>query len=79
MSATVAQLTVAPVKGMQVTPVDALELGPLGADGDRAFYVLDAAGARGRDGARARAARRSSRAGTPRRRPGAALPGRRAR
>ena len=37
----VAALTVAPVKGMQVTPVDALELGPLGADGDRAFYVLD--------------------------------------
>ena len=42
MSATVTQLTLAPVKGMQVTPVDALEVGPLGAAGDRAFYVLDA-------------------------------------
>jgi uncharacterized protein len=37
----VSALTIAPVKGMQVTPVDALELGPLGAAGDRAFYVLD--------------------------------------
>jgi uncharacterized protein YcbX len=41
MSARVTALTVAPVKGMQVTPVDALEIGPLGAAGDRAFYVLD--------------------------------------
>ena len=37
----VSALTIAPVKGMQVTPVDALELGPLGAAGDRAFFVLD--------------------------------------
>ena len=37
----VTQLTIAPVKGMQVTPVEALQLGPLGADGDRAFFVLD--------------------------------------
>ena len=41
MTATVTQLTLAPVKGMQVTPVDRLELGALGADGDRAFFVLD--------------------------------------
>lgn len=41
----VAALTVAPVKGMQVTPVDALDVGPLGPEGDRAFYVLDPADA----------------------------------
>ena len=45
MSAAVTQLTVAPVKGMQVTPVDSLDLGLLGAVGDRAFYVLDEDGA----------------------------------
>lgn len=37
----VTRLTIAPVKGMQVTPVDALDLGPLGAYGDRALFVLD--------------------------------------
>jgi uncharacterized protein YcbX len=37
----VTQLTIAPVKGMQVTPVEALEIGPLGAAGDRRFFVLD--------------------------------------
>ena len=37
----VTRLTIAPVKGMQVTPVDALQLGPLGADGDRALFVVD--------------------------------------
>jgi uncharacterized protein YcbX len=37
----VAALTLAPVKGMRVTPVDALDLGPTGARGDRAFLVVD--------------------------------------
>lgn len=37
----VTQLTIAPVKGMQVTPVNALALGPLGAEGDRRLFVLD--------------------------------------
>jgi uncharacterized protein YcbX len=36
----VAHLSLAPVKGMRVTPVDALELGPTGARGDRAFLVI---------------------------------------
>jgi uncharacterized protein len=41
MSATVTQLSIAPVKGMQVTPVHELELGPTGPPGDRAFLVVD--------------------------------------
>jgi uncharacterized protein YcbX len=41
MSATVSRLSIAPVKGMRVTPVDAVELGPAGARGDRAFCVVD--------------------------------------
>jgi uncharacterized protein YcbX len=45
MSATVSRLTIAPVKGMRVTPVDAVELGPTGARGDRAFCVVDPDGA----------------------------------
>jgi uncharacterized protein YcbX len=40
MSATVTDLTLAPVKGMRVTPVDAIELGPTGARGDRTFLVV---------------------------------------
>jgi uncharacterized protein YcbX len=40
MTATVAHLALAPVKGMRVTPVEALELGPTGARGDRAFVVV---------------------------------------
>jgi uncharacterized protein len=41
VNATVTALTIAPVKGMRVTPVDAVELGPSGARGDRAFCVVD--------------------------------------
>jgi uncharacterized protein YcbX len=40
VSATVTHLTLAPVKGMRVTPADELELGPTGARGDRAFLVV---------------------------------------
>jgi uncharacterized protein YcbX len=43
MTATVAELSIAPVKGLRVTRVEAVELGPRGAAGDRAFLVLDAA------------------------------------
>jgi len=41
MSARITQLALAPVKGMRVAPVEALELGPTGARGDRAFLVVD--------------------------------------
>lgn len=41
MSATVTRLSIAPVKGMRVAPVDAVELGPTGARGDRKFCVVD--------------------------------------
>jgi uncharacterized protein YcbX len=41
MSATVTQLSVAPVKGMRLVAAEALELGPSGARGDRAFCVVD--------------------------------------
>jgi uncharacterized protein YcbX len=41
MRATVTDLTLAPVKGMRVAAVDELELGPTGARGDRAFFVVD--------------------------------------
>jgi uncharacterized protein YcbX len=37
----VTALSLAPVKGMRITQVDALELGPGGARGDRAFLVVD--------------------------------------
>jgi MOSC domain-containing protein len=37
----VVHLSLAPVKGMRMTRVDALELGPTGARGDRAFLVVD--------------------------------------
>jgi uncharacterized protein len=40
VSATVTDLRVAPVKGMRVTPVEAIELDPNGARGDRAFVVV---------------------------------------
>jgi hypothetical protein len=35
VSATVTHLTLAPVKGMRVTPAEELDLGPTGAHGDR--------------------------------------------
>jgi uncharacterized protein len=37
----VTDLRIAPVKGMRVTGVDAIDLGPTGAHGDRAFLVVD--------------------------------------
>jgi uncharacterized protein len=37
----VTDLRIAPVKGMRVSEVDAIELGPAGARGDRAFLVVD--------------------------------------
>lgn len=41
MKASVKALTIAPVKGMRVASVDAVDLGPTGARGDRAFCVVD--------------------------------------
>jgi uncharacterized protein len=41
----VTQLAIAPVKGMRVTDADALDIGPTGPAGDRAFLVLDGDGA----------------------------------
>ncbi len=41
---TVCELAIAPVKGMRLCSVDALELGPAGALGDRAFLVVGADG-----------------------------------
>ncbi len=37
----VAALSIAPVKGMRVQPVDEVALGPIGAEGDRRFVVVD--------------------------------------
>jgi uncharacterized protein YcbX len=45
MSATVTRLSIAPVKGMRVAEVEAVRLGPTGAQGDRAFCVVDGDGA----------------------------------
>ena len=42
MTATVTALSIAPVKGMRLVAAEALELGPTGARGDRAFCVVDA-------------------------------------
>jgi uncharacterized protein YcbX len=42
VSAAVVQLAIAPVKGLQVTAVDELDIGPTGPAGDRAFLVVDA-------------------------------------
>jgi uncharacterized protein YcbX len=42
MSAAVTQLALAPVKGLRVTAVDELDIGPTGPAGDRAFLVVDA-------------------------------------
>jgi uncharacterized protein len=38
----VSALSIAPVKGMRVEPVDGIELGPAGAEGDRRFVVVGA-------------------------------------
>jgi uncharacterized protein YcbX len=39
---TVTDLNLAPVKGMRLAPVDAVDLQPSGASGDREFFVIDA-------------------------------------
>lgn len=44
MTISVCALTTTPVKGMRVSTVEAIELGPLGARGDRVFYVVDQLG-----------------------------------
>jgi uncharacterized protein YcbX len=41
MTATAMHLSLAPVKGMRLTRVDALDLDATGARGDRAFLVVD--------------------------------------
>jgi uncharacterized protein YcbX len=41
---TVAELSIAPVKGMQVAAVEAVEIEPQGPRGDREFLVVDASG-----------------------------------
>ncbi len=41
MSITVTALAVTPIKGMRLRAVDEVELGDLGARGNRAFYVID--------------------------------------
>ncbi len=41
MAITVCALTTTPVKGMRVSRVESIELGALGARGDRVFYVID--------------------------------------
>jgi uncharacterized protein len=41
MSATVTQLSIAPVKGMRIARVESVELDATGARGDRAFCVVD--------------------------------------
>jgi uncharacterized protein YcbX len=41
MAVSVCALTTTPVKGMRVSRVESIELGALGAHGDRVFYVID--------------------------------------
>ena len=43
--AAVAALRIAPVKGMRLVPVDAVDLGPAGPAGDRAFHLREPDGA----------------------------------
>jgi hypothetical protein len=45
MAITVTALHTTPVKAMRICAVDEIELGPTGARGDRAFYVVDEDGA----------------------------------
>jgi hypothetical protein len=42
VTASVTQLAIAPVKGLRLTSVEELDIGPAGAVGDRAFLVVDA-------------------------------------
>ncbi|HTX45592.1 MAG TPA: MOSC N-terminal beta barrel domain-containing protein [Solirubrobacteraceae bacterium] len=44
MSISVSTLSVTPIKGTRLRTVEAIELGPLGAAGDRRFYVIDERG-----------------------------------
>ncbi len=44
MAISVCALTTTPVKGMRVSEVESIELGELGARGDRVFYVVDERG-----------------------------------
>ncbi len=44
MSATVSALSLAPVKGMRLVDAEVLDVGPGGAEGDRAFVVVEADG-----------------------------------
>jgi uncharacterized protein YcbX len=44
MAITVTALSTTPIKGTRIRTVDSLRLGPEGALGDRAFYVVDAGG-----------------------------------
>jgi uncharacterized protein len=41
VAAAITQLAIAPVKGLRLAPVDALDIGPTGPVGDRAFLVVD--------------------------------------
>jgi uncharacterized protein YcbX len=45
MAITVTALSTTPVKGTRIRTVDSVQLGPEGAVGDRAFYIVDARGA----------------------------------
>jgi uncharacterized protein YcbX len=45
MAITVTALHLTPVKALRIRAVDSIELGPSGARGDRAFYVVDEQGA----------------------------------
>jgi uncharacterized protein len=44
VSISVSTLSVTPIKGTRLRTVEAIELGPLGAAGDRRFYVIDERG-----------------------------------
>jgi hypothetical protein len=43
MTITVSRLALTPIKGTRLQEVDAIELGPTGARGDRRFYIVDEA------------------------------------
>jgi uncharacterized protein YcbX len=45
VDARVAWITIAPVKGLALSPRDVVEVGPAGVRGNRAFYLVDATGA----------------------------------
>ena len=45
MAITVTALHTTPIKALRIRAVDSIELGPTGALGDRAFYLVDEDGA----------------------------------